>query len=270
MNYKSINKKLWNDRVANHMASEFYDNASFIAGRNSLNGIELELLGDVTNQSIAHLQCHFGQDSMSLARMGAKVTGIDFSDQAISQAKQLNAQLGLSAEFYCDDILALFSDPAAAHLAGQFDVVFASYGVLGWHPDVAAWMSTARQLLKPGGRLVLVEFHPVLWMFDERFQQFKYSYFNRGPITEQVSNSYTDGSATEQNYQEVGWNHSFADIFAALLDQGLHVQSFTEYDYSPYPCFDNMQPCEQGYRFTHLGGIVPMVYGLVARLTTDA
>jgi len=264
MNYLEINQRLWDDRVAKHMASDFYDNESFMSGRNSLNTIELELLGDVSGLSIAHLQCHFGQDSLSLARMGAQVTGVDFSSQAIAKAKELNAALGLSAKFVCSDILTMHHQQPPLIESEAFDCVFASYGVLGWHPSVNGWFDSAAKLLKPGGRLILVEFHPFIWMFDSECRNIRYSYFNQGPITEQNNSSYTDGSETEESVTEVGWNHPLQDIFSAALEQNMLIQSFNEYDYSPYECFSDMVAAEQGYQFKEREGMIPLVYGLVA------
>ena len=258
MEYLSANKKIWDGRVETHMASEFYDNESFLKGRNSLNKIELDVLGDIRNQSIAHLQCHFGQDSLSMARMGAKVTGVDLSDKAIEQAKQLNQQLELDAEFHCSDILSYRGQTEA------FDIVFASYGVLGWHPNITAWFKVASELLKSGGRMVLVEFHPVLWMFDATFHHIEHSYFNRDAIVEQVTDSYTDGSELEEPLIEYGWNHSLSDVFNALKTNGLQLQHFEEHDYSSYNCFHGCVKADRGFQIESLQGKLPMVYAIEA------
>ena len=142
-----INQKSWEDRTSIHLKSKFYDLEAFKKNPMSLKSFELEGLGDVKGKSLLHLQCHFGQDSLSMARMGAKVTGVDLSEKAIEQANNLNQQLQLDAEFYCSNIL-IYQDQKEA-----FDIVFASYGVLGWHPDISAWFKVASQLLKPGGEL---------------------------------------------------------------------------------------------------------------------
>ncbi|NVJ60587.1 MAG: class I SAM-dependent methyltransferase [Gammaproteobacteria bacterium] len=238
------------------MASEFYDMKSFLDGRSSLNEIELELLGDLKNKSVCHLQCHFGQDTISMARLGAKVTGIDFSDEAIKQAKCLTKQLNLPAQFICSDIYSI-------DIEQKFDIVFASYGVLGWHPDVSRWMKVAKSLLNDQGRLVLVEFHPFVWMFDRKMQNIEFSYFNLAPIVEQVSSSYTDGS-DDKVATEIGWNHSLSDIFMAALDNNLSITRFNEYPVSPYDCFDNMVKVSGGYQFKDLVDKVPLVYALEA------
>ena len=130
--YIEVNRAAWNLRTEIHVASDFYDMPGFKAGATSLKPFELRLLGDVTGRSVLHLQCHFGQDTLSLSRMGAKVTGVDFSDAALQVAQETADELGLSAQFVLSDVLKL-------DLGKTVDTVFASYGVLGWLPDVAAW-----------------------------------------------------------------------------------------------------------------------------------
>src|SRR5688572_730649 len=132
--YLEKNRRLWNARTDVHVTSEFYELDKFLAGKSSLNEIELNLLGDLKGKSVLHLQCHFGQDSISLARLGAEVTGVDLSDKAIAKAKELAKQTGANAEFICTDIYEL-----PQHLDKKFDVVFTSYGTIGWLPDLDKW-----------------------------------------------------------------------------------------------------------------------------------
>ncbi|HLU86806.1 MAG TPA: class I SAM-dependent methyltransferase [Taishania sp.] len=132
--YISVNKQAWNDQVDIHLKSDFYDLKGFIQGNTSLKEIELPLLGDISGKSILHLQCHFGQDTISLQRMGASATGVDFSDKAIEAAKQLNSQLNLKTQFICCDVYEL-----PKLLNQQFDIVFTSYGTIGWLPDLDKW-----------------------------------------------------------------------------------------------------------------------------------
>src|SRR5687767_3921500 len=130
-NYIEINRALWNERTRHHVSSAFYDMEGFMAGNTSLKEIELPLLGDVKGKSVLHLQCHFGQDSLSLSRMGAKVTGIDLSEAAIEKAREINKDLGLDAEFIVSDV---YETPSK--LNKQFDIVFTTYGTIGWLPDM--------------------------------------------------------------------------------------------------------------------------------------
>ena len=259
LNYIEVNKALWDAKTKHHTDSAFYDTDSFLKGRSSLNDIELGLLGDVSGKTILHLQCHFGQDTLSLARVGAITTGVDFSIEAINKARELNKQLGLSAEFVCTDIYEL---PGA--LDKQFDIVYTSYGVIGWLPDMHRWAQIVARYLKPGGRFVFVEFHPVVWMFNSEFSFVQYSYFNRDAIVETISGTYADRDAPVKHV-EIGWNHDLSEVIQNLIAAGLRIDAFKEYDYSPYNCFSNMVMVEPGkFQIAGSEGKMPMLYSLVA------
>lgn len=255
--YRSINKAAWNIKTDIHIHSDFYQNDRFLHGASSLNDIETRLLGPVADQSILHLQCHFGQDTISLSRMGAKVTGADLSDQAIDQARKMAGLLHTDTHFVCSDLYEL-----PQHLHSKFDLVFTSYGVLGWLPDMKRWAEVVAHFLKPGGRFVIVEFHPVLWMFDEHFRHIAYSYFNRGAIEEEIKGSYADPSAAAK-YTTLTWNHSLSDVVGSLLQASIRIRQFKEYDYSPYNCFPNMIQTAPGqYRIEHLSHQLPMLFAI--------
>lgn len=258
MDYKEINRRTWNEKTDVHIASDFYDMAAFRAGKNSLNDIELPLLGDVSGKSLFHLQCHFGQDTLSLARMGAQVTGLDLSDKAIQRATELAAELHLPARFVCSDLY-----EAREHIREQFDIVFSSYGTIGWLPDLDKWARVIADSLKPGGRFVFAEFHPVVWMFDDNFESVAYSYFNVEAIEENVSGTYADKDS-DIHSRTFTWNHSLAEVMQSLIDQGLRILKFNEYDYSPYPIFSKLDGKETGrYRVGGYGKKLPLVYSLV-------
>lgn len=255
--YKEINKAAWNLKSSIHVDSEFYDNKSFLKGESSLKDIELNLLGDVKGKSILHLQCHFGQDTISLSRLGANVTGVDFSDKAIHYAREMAEQLSASTTFLCSDVYEL---PAV--LDKQFDIVFTSYGVIGWLPDLERWAKVVSQYMKPGGRFIMVEFHPVVWMFDESFQSIDYSYFNTGEIVENMEGSYADRNSAIE-YSTITWNHGLSEVLGNLIKAGIRIASFDEYDYSPYSCFKNtLQIGKDKYRIKHLDGKLPMVFAV--------
>jgi 2-polyprenyl-3-methyl-5-hydroxy-6-metoxy-1,4-benzoquinol methylase len=257
--YINLNRQSWNLRTEIHIDSPFYDMEGFMKGKSSLKEIELSLLGDISNKSILHLQCHFGQDSLSMARLGARVTGVDLSDKAIEVAKDLSQQLGLNATFICCNVYEL-SD----HLNSQFDIVFTSYGTIGWLPDLMKWGEIISRFLKPDGRLVFAEFHPVVWMFDNDFKEIGYSYFNTEAIIETESGTYADRQAPI-HHQSVTWNHPLSEVFEGLIRNGLSINKFHEYDYSPYNCFQHTEEFEPGkFRIKHLGNKIPMVYALVA------
>ena len=186
LTYLEQNRALWNHWASLHPQSAFYNNASFIEHQQSLHSIERNVLPNLKGKSVLHLQCHFGQDTISLATLGAtRVVGLDFSPEAIRQAEKLNTACGTQVSFIESDVL-----QTLPHLENTFDVVFASYGVVGWHPSAKAWMDAAFHYLKPGGSLVLVDFHPVLWILDEEFKEIKYPYFNTGVIIEDRAGSY--------------------------------------------------------------------------------
>ncbi|MFP5438054.1 MAG: class I SAM-dependent methyltransferase [Bacteroidia bacterium] len=258
-NYLAINKKAWDAKTAHHVASEFYDMESFVSGRNTLNEIELALLGDVTGKTILHLQCHFGQDTLSLSRLGAKATGVDFSEASIEKATELAANLSLNTQFICCDVYSL---PDV--LNEQFDIVFTSYGTIGWLPDLNKWAGIISHFLKPGGKFVFAEFHPVVWMFDNDFSKVAYNYFKDEAIIEEETGTYAEKGADIRN-ETISWNHSISEVLGAILDNGLSLKKFNEYDYSPYNCFSGLEEFLPGkFRVKHLTNNIPMVYSLVA------
>ncbi|HEX6334188.1 MAG TPA: methyltransferase domain-containing protein [Flavisolibacter sp.] len=256
--YVDINRKLWEERTPHHIRSDFYDMEAFLRGKNSLNDIELELLGDVAGKSILHLQCHFGQDTLSLARMGASVTGVDFSEKAIEKARQLAEDLHLPATFVCCNVY-----DVPMHLQGTYDIVFTSYGTIAWLPDLDRWAAVIAGCLEPGGFFVFAEFHPAMWMFDNDFSGIRYSYFNRGPIVEQEEGTYADTGAVIKT-ESTTWNHSIGEVHGALTAAGLQVVILKEFDYSPHQ-LPHMEPAGPGrYHITGFGGKLPLVYSLKA------
>jgi len=258
-NYIEINKKSWNNRTDTHIKSDFYDVDGFLKGRSSLQNIELDLLGDITGKTILHLQCHFGQDTISMARLGATTVGVDLSDKAIENAKNLASQLDANATFICCDVYDLPN-----HLDQEFDIVFTSYGTIGWLPDLDKWAKIISKFLKPGGKFIFAEFHPVVWMFDDDFEKVGYNYFNSGAIIETESGTYADRDANiTQEY--VCWNHPMSEVLNSLIKNGLEINQFEEFDYSPYNCFRHTVEFEPNkFRIAHLGNKIPMVYAIVA------
>lgn len=259
INYLAINKQSWNNRTDAHLKSAFYDLDGFLKGKSSLNDIELNLLGNIEGKSILHLQCHFGQDTISLSQLGAEVTGVDLSDKAIESAKSIASQMNSTAKFICCNIYDLPN-----HLDQKFDIIFTSYGTITWLPDLQEWAKLISNYLKPEGRFIFAEFHPVIWMFDDNFETVAYNYFNSGPILETESGTYADRNA-EITQQYVCWNHSMAEVISALITNGLEIKTFQEFDYSPYNCFNKTIEFEPGkYRIEHLDDKIPMVYAIEA------
>jgi SAM-dependent methyltransferase len=191
--------------------------------------------------------------------MDAKVTGIDLSDTAINEAKKLNEELGLNAEFICCNVYDLKD-----HLNKKFDIVFTSYGVIGWLPDLNKWAEIINHYVKPGGFFYMAEFHPVVWMLDEDFEKVKYYYHNQELIEMDVQGTYTDRYADIQG-KEYSWNHSISEVLNALINHGLQINFFNEYSYSPYPCFNNiMQGSDGNWRVKGMEDKIPMVYSVKA------
>lgn len=257
-NYLEINKNSWNNRTEVHLESEFYDVKNFLKGKSSLNSIELDLLGNVEGKSILHLQCHFGQDTISLSRLGAKSVGVDLSDKAIEAAKDLAEKDNSDARFICSDIYDLPN-----HLDEKFDIVFTSYGTIGWLPDLDKWAKVVSHFLKPNGKFVIVEFHPLVWMFDDDFQRIEYRYFKSEAI-ETTEATYTENAEKKDEF--ISWNHGLGEVVNSLISNGLEINSIDEYDYSPYNCFNQTEEFEPGkFRIKHLENKIPMVYSVLAR-----
>ena len=219
-----LNRQSWEDRTAVHLKSEFYDLESFKRDPMSLKAIELDALTDVKGKSLLHLQCHFGQDSLSWAKKGAHVTAVDFSPAAIAAAKQLSEEIETPVRFIESNVLTL-------DLEEEFDIIFMTYGTLGWLPDLKTWGAVVAKHLKPGGTFFISEFHPLIDLLDEKTQ---YGYFfDENTTTTKEVGSYTDGGE-DMKTEYCWWSHSLTEIFVALESNGLKLQAFEEFDYSPY------------------------------------
>ena len=254
MDYLNINKEAWDKRTKVHVGSKFYDLEAFKSGKSSLNTIELELVGNVEGKKLLHLQCHFGQDTLSWAREGATVTGVDLSTEAIEQANKLKSALELDATFVANDIYQFGNENTE-----KFNIVFTSYGVLCWLPDLNHWAKTIVNSLETGGEFHLVEFHT----FNDLLCG--YSYFPRSEPDVEDEGTYTencDGTKSKM----VTWAHSLSEVINALISAGLSIEHFKEYPYSPYNCFEGLVHVSgQGYQMLHKGQQVPLLYSIKAR-----
>ena len=251
--YFEANKKLWNARVQPHMGSKMYDLAAFKNGKSSLTEIGKHTLGDLSGKDVLHLQCHFGQDTLSIARAGAaNVVGVDISDVAIKAARDLAEELQIDAKFICTNVLDL-------EKVGDFDIVFSTYGATPWLPDLNKWAVIIAENLKPGGIFYFCEFHPSLYMLDFDTKKLAYDYFKtEEPITEIEEGTYADETAAIK-MEEYSWNHGLSEIVTPLLNEGLQLSKIQEFDWSPYNCFPNMLNVGEGryrmdlpIRFPHL------------------
>ncbi len=258
-NYLEENKAGWVEKLEPHLASDFYDMYGFMNGKTSLNKFELDLLGDVSGKKILHLQCHFGQDSISLSRMGAEVTGVDFSEQSVLKGQELATELNVNTKFICSDIYSL-----PAILDEQFDIVFTSYGTVTWLPDTDKWADVIQRYLKPQGQFVFVDFHPFVWMYDDDLKKVIYKYSSPEAIVEEEEGSYADKHAPIKT-KSITWNHGIGKTVNSLLNAGLSLKNLQEYDYSPYSIFPEMEDiAPKKYRATQFGDKVPLVFSIVA------
>lgn len=234
-----LNRDAWDLLVPVHECSDFYDVKGFLEGHSSLRCLEQSLVGDCRGKDLLHLQCHFGLDSLSWARLGANVTGVDFSPVAIKTARRLAAACGVEARFECCDVQQLT-------LEADFDVVVTTYGVLCWLQDLEAWARGIYSALRTRGRLIVVEFHPMLEALHPGKMTGARSYFgSEVPSIVQSSGTYADRSAPLV-YQEARWQHSVADILSALLRAGLTVTGFDEYPFCSYGLFDELEESQPG------------------------
>lgn len=253
--YFETNKATWNKKVSIHAQSEMYNMSGFKAGKTSLMPYELNALGDIKGKSLLHLQCHFGQDTLSWSRLGAHCVGVDISDEAITLAKQLNDELHLNVDFVCCNVLDI-----SQHISDTFDIIFTSYGVIGWLPDLKSWAKMISERLKPGGFFYMVEFHPILWMFDYVDGQSKMAYhYNQDEVIyEEYKGTYADKSS-EMISKEYGWNHGLSEVINALIEAGLQIDYLNEYDESPYDVFPNLIQTKSGM-YKMESQLFPMIF----------
>jgi SAM-dependent methyltransferase len=243
-NHLEINRAHWDELTELHLNSAFYKLALFRNGEIVLDPIVRNGLGDVSGRRLLHLQCHFGLDTLSLARMGADVTGIDFSPVAITAAKALAKETGLRTEFVEADVLDL------PKTLVDFDV-FASWGAIAWISDIDMWMRVSAAAVKPGGQLYLVEFHPAMLMLDDRTPvdapfTICYPYDSLTPHVEENRCDY----ATNTNFREhrsVTWLHGLARILNAAIDAGFVIGKFDEFDRVPWQGLPQLTKVDDHY-----------------------
>lgn len=235
------NRALWDEITPVHLRSYGVDR--FMAGEPWLPREIIEEVGDVSGRSLLHLQCHFGLDTLAWARLGAEVTGVDFSPAAIEAALDLAKQADLPAKFICTDIYDL-----PQHLEGEFDVIFTSIGVLCWLKDLKRWAQIIAHFLKPGGIFYIMDGHPLLYTFDEHVPwKFALSYFhNEAPyVWDDEGPDYMDPTYLTQS-PSFEWQWAVSDIINAVADAGLHIEHFNEYDAMSAPVYPEMKPRADG------------------------
>jgi len=262
------NLKLWNELVDIHAKSKFYGLDDFKAGKSSLLPTEVEELGDVNGKTMLHLQCHFGMDSLSWARKGAIVTGIDFSDKAIIKARELSKEVGVPATFIQSnvyDVLKVIKD--------KFDIVFTSYGTIYWLDDLLGWAKVIYHCLKSGGMFYFIDGHPFSHVIDENttdMLKIRNAYFNDGnPFVWEEDGDYTDEDPNNptilENKLEYGWGHTISEIINSLIEAGLNIEFIHEFPFSFHGFHPDVKKDEDGlWRFQTLKPEMPLTLAIKA------
>ena len=244
--WTELNRAHWDEVTAIHVASPFYATNAFRRGENVLDPLAREAAGEVAGKRLLHLQCHFGLDTLSFARLGAEVTGLDFSSAAVSTARALAADAGIDAAFVECDVLKAPDD-----LTG-FDIVFASWGAICWIPDLAAWMRVAARALRPGGRLILLEGHPMMLTMsgaEADVPPFRpmVAYETREPIMIEDAGDSAEPAATLSANRTAEWMHGIGRILNGAIAAGLTIRRFDELDRVPWRALSSLVEAGNGY-----------------------
>jgi len=258
LDYIKTNQQSWDKRTKIHVRSEFYDVEGFLAGSSSLREIELSELDDVNGKKLLHLQCHFGLDTLSWAREGAIVTGVDLSPVAIEKANELKRTSKLNGKFICSDIYD-FGNKSAA----KYDIVFTSYGSICWLPDLKQWAKVIASSLKPNGIFYMADFHPIQTL------ESGYRYFHSSKPNIEEEGTYTENCDGKKSTL-VSWSHPISEILNSLIEAGVKIDCFNEYPFSPYNCFEGLEERQKGrFYLTKLGNDMPLVYTIKATKTNN-
>ena len=269
--YVSVNKASWDERAPAHAASPGYAVDRFLADPTFLSDVvrfDLPLLGDVTGLRGVHLQCHIGTDTISLSRLGARMTGLDFSSVALEQGRALATATASDVDFVEADVY----DAAAVLEPGSFDLVFTGIGALCWLPDVRRWAGVVADLLAPGGRLFIREGHPMLWSIaDPRpdgLLVVEHAYFEqREPLVWDEGGTYVPTEVEFVHNTTHSWNHGLGEILTALMDAGLTVTGLVEHDSAPWEALPGQMTSgpDGEWRLSERPERLPCSYTLQAR-----
>jgi SAM-dependent methyltransferase len=235
--YAETNRLAWDDRASAHAASPDYAVQSFIDDPGFLSHVvrfDRPRLGDISGLRGVHLQCHIGTDTLSLARLGADMTGLDLSGVSLAEARSLASQVGAQIEFVQGEVY----DAVSLLGGGRFDLVYTGVGALCWLPSIERWAEVVAALLAPGGRLFIREGHPMLWTLDEYHTDglvVKEAYFEReDPYVDESAVSYVQTDREFEHTRSLSWNHGIGEIISALLDRGMEITQFSEHDSAPW------------------------------------
>ena len=267
--HRAQNLANWSERARAHAASEDCGGRALIHEPSALSDVvrfDRARLGDISGLRVLHLQCHIGTDTVSLARLGGLVTGLDFSASAIAEARMLAEACGENVTFVEADAY----DAAAVLGSAQFDLVYTGIGALCWLPRIAPWAAVIADLLVPGGRLFLREGHPMLWSIDERITDrivVDYPYFEiPEPVTVDEVNSYIPIDAPLNASVSHSWNHGLGDIVSALAGAGLALNSLIEHDSVPWNALPGQMVVDDAgeWRLKERRERLPLTYTLTA------
>lgn len=259
--WSAANLAHWDERAPLHAASRFYDLDGFVAGGSTLRAFELEEVGDVAGRTLVHLQCHLGLDTLSWARRGAAVTGLDFSAPAIEAARALAARTGLDATFVHADVM-----DAEAALVGRFDVVYTGVGAINWLRDLDGWARVVASLLTPGGSFYMAEFHPFASVLDDELSA-TLPYFHDQPLMVEEAGSYADADAPTTHNRVYEWTHGLGAVVSALIGAGLRIELLHEHDFTLYPRWPFLEVGPRGYEMPAGRPALPLMYSLRAAAT---
>lgn len=276
--HMDANRRLWDEWTDIHESSEFYDLQGFIAGDANpddrrgpagvrLRAYEIDEVGDVEGKEFLHLQCHFGIDTLSWARLGARVTGADFSPKAIALARRVAAAIGIQDATFIESNI--YDLPTI--LDGDFDIVYTSRGAIGWLPNIQRWAEVVAHFVRPGGTFYMTEGHPVMWVFDDENVsvgelRLRYSYFERPePDAFVPEGSYADPSAHVDTPHGYNWGHGLGEVITALVRAGLRIEAVHEYPWVEWPTpFLEEQP-DGTYRLPEdTPGELPLFFSILA------
>jgi SAM-dependent methyltransferase len=263
--YQRLNRLWWDERVPVHADSDFYDLDGFVAGHDTLLAFEPEAIGDVTGLDLVHPQCHMGMDTLSWARRGARVTGLDFSAPAIETAQGLAERIGVDARFVLADVY------DAVEVLGQtYDIAYQSLGSLNWLPDIDRWARILHTLVRPGGRYCLLEAHPMAWVLDDDGEKVEYDYFG-APAGERITDdggTYADMTATTVNNDTIEFGHTVSAVVTALLAAGFVLEQFVEHPYTVFrmwPWLEERPGQTRTFWAPEGRPSLPMTYSLIVR-----
>ena len=263
--WADLNRTWWDERAPIHVGSEFYDLEGFLAdpGRTTLRPFEIEEVGEVDGRTLVHPQCHFGLDTLSWARRGATVTGIDFSEPAVAAATGAARRAGLDAEFVAGNVY------DAVDLVGgrTFDVVYTGLGAINWLPDIRRWARVMAALAAPGGCFYLAEFHPLHAILGDADLTVTYPYFHDAdePLTWEEDGTYADLDADTVHNRTVEWTHGLGEVVTALVDAGFRIELLHEFAHTLFPRWPFLERRGDEYHLPEGMPSIPLMYSVRAR-----